>query len=170
MLSWFLSPTAILRVMLLLALPSILSSAKGADPDPPPVVERLDRIDADLRRLERKIDSLLPSKAPTAVTVRTVKADPLPPPVMATTASVVQSAPFVGIVPQGMHAHRTTGGAVIVHGNENLGSAAAHAGIERPWIRIAEAGQTVSGVVYAADGGGCPNGVCPTVRSRVRFR
>ncbi len=60
------------------------------------------------------------------------------------------------VVPPGMHAHRTETGEVIIHGDENRGSAAAHAGITYPWYKIATAGQTVS----------CPNGQCPTASTQ----
>lgn len=65
------------------------------------------------------------------------------------------------VVPSGMHAHQTIDGRTIIHGNENLGSASAHMGIASPWIRTAEAGQTVYGIGYGSSGG-CPGGQCPT--------
>lgn len=68
------------------------------------------------------------------------------------------------VIPPGFHAHRKTDGMVIVHGDENYGSAAAHAGIERPWPKIAVAGQVVQSanvVPQAVSNSTCPGGNCP---------
>lgn len=89
------------------------------------------------------------------------------------------------VVPAGSHAHVTTDGRTIIHSNANLGSAAAHVGIAPPWIRTAEAGQTVTMGANATQStftrqgpfvstshtvqsaGGCPPGGCPTGRQYV---
>lgn len=73
-------------------------------------------------------------------------------------------APSVGVIPAGQHAHRTTDGRTIIHGNENMGNAAAHQGIAYPWIRTGEAGQTVYGV-GGFGASNCPGGNCPTSNS-----
>lgn len=69
------------------------------------------------------------------------------------------------VVPSGMHAHTTYDGRTIIHGNENLGSASAHVGIAPPWVRTAEAGQTVYGIGYGASSS-CPPGGCPSDSGR----
>lgn len=79
-----------------------------------------------------------------------------------------------GVVPAGMHAHTRTDGTVYVHGNENLGNPSAHTGVSFPWVRTAEAGQTIPTPTTfspvrntfptfrnAFQSGGCPNGQCP---------
>lgn len=68
-------------------------------------------------------------------------------------------------IPPGYHDHTHTDGTVIVHSDKNVGSAAAHEGIERPWPKTGFPGQTVvtgNSTVLAADP--CPNGVCPVNR------
>lgn len=92
-----------------------------------------------------------------------------------------------GVVPPGMHAHRRADGSVIVHGDENYGDPAAHAGVVGAgWPKIAVAGQPVPGGGFGATagvgiggftatagfarptvgaGGGCPGGVCPAPSS-----
>lgn len=57
--------------------------------------------------------------------------------------------PNAAVVPAGYHAHRRLDGTVFVHGDENYGSAAAHAGVTLPWPKVALAGQV------------CPTGACP---------
>lgn len=76
-------------------------------------------------------------------------------------------APASGVVPPGMHAHRTVDGRVIVHADSNFGSAAAHVGVAYPWPKIAVAGQPIYGLAPVASG--CPGGVCPTETSRGRI-
>lgn len=76
------------------------------------------------------------------------------------------------VVPAGHHAHRRIDGTVYTHGNENLGNAAAHSGVQYPWPRIAEAGQSVivtqpavQPVPYTTPytiQSSCPGGNCPT--------
>jgi len=46
-------------------------------------------------------------------------------------------------IPPGYHAHTRTDGSVFIHGNENVGNAEAHAGVERPWPKTGVAGDTV---------------------------
>lgn len=72
-------------------------------------------------------------------------------------------------VPPGHHAHRTTDGRVIVHSDTNHGNAAAHAGVQWPWPKVAYAGQVVasSTTVTAATSAplavaSCPAGGCQT--------
>lgn len=67
------------------------------------------------------------------------------------------------IIPPGMHAHRRTDGTILVHGNQNLGSAPAHAGVPRPWIRIGEAGQPVP-PARITPASNCPGDNCPARR------
>lgn len=85
-------------------------------------------------------------------------------------AMVSKADPLPRVVPTGMHAHRRTDGTILVHGDENYGSAAAHAGIVWPWPKVATAGQTVPGqlvsVPYTLPGSSsCPGGVCPAPQS-----
>lgn len=75
------------------------------------------------------------------------------------------------VVPAGHHAHTRIDGTTFIHGDENYGLAAPHAGVERPWPKTGLPGQTVivdeplavtipksTDVFAAAD---CPNGRCP---------
>lgn len=76
----------------------------------------------------------------------------------------VQTAPkALQVVPPGHHAHVRLDGTVVIHGNENLGNAAAHAGIARPWVRTAEAGQVVrvAAPAFRTYTLPCPDGRCP---------
>lgn len=78
-----------------------------------------------------------------------------------------RAAQYQTVVPAGYHAHQRQDGTVIVHGDENFGDPVAHAGIARPWPKIATAGQTVRGAVVQPRaqrviyGSSCPGGVCP---------
>lgn len=72
------------------------------------------------------------------------------------------------VIPPGHHAHTRADGSVFIHGDENFGNPAAHAGVVRPWPKTGFPGQTVivdEGVldapasILAADP--CPGGVCP---------
>ena len=87
------------------------------------------------------------------------------------------------VIPPGHHSHVTTDGRTIVHADSNYGNAAAHAGIEWPWLKVATAGQVVQSApdppAFAPSyglpvrSGNCPGGVCPTPQSTVwrgRFR
>lgn len=69
-------------------------------------------------------------------------------------------------IPPGYHAHTRTDGTTFVHGDENFGDPAAHAGVARPWPKTGFPGQTVevngNTAVLAADP--CPNGICPVNR------
>lgn len=47
------------------------------------------------------------------------------------------------VVPPGHHAHVTTDGRTIVHGDWNYGNPAAHAGVAYPWPKVAFPGQAV---------------------------
>jgi hypothetical protein len=144
-------PEEAMNVLLLAVAVAVASPPQApALPQAPPVRVQLDDHERRLRELEAKA-GIVPKPLPTAK------------------ASAPPVAQTYTLVPPGMHAHRTADGRVIVHGNENFGNAAAHAGIARPWIRIAEAGQrvpyatvrppaTFGGVFY---GGGCPAGGCP---------
>lgn len=122
------------------------------DAPPPPLENRVADLERRVRLLEGQIYALT---------------DPKLRPVTAKEEQKQQTQSTV-TVPPGYHAHRTTDGRVIVHGNENLGNADAHEGVAHPWIRIAEGGQTVqtqqtySYQSYSSTS--CPNGVCPTQR------
>lgn len=85
-------------------------------PDPPKLEQRVSDLEQRVAQLEKQLNPV-------------VKPQPI------VSNSVV--------VPAGSHAHTTIDGKVIIHGNENLGNAAAHQGIAYPWIRTAEAGQVV---------------------------
>jgi len=76
------------------------------------------------------------------------------------------------VVPAGHHAHRYPDGTTLIHGNDNLGKAAPHAGLAYPWTRIAEAGQTVKAPPakepsfiplqsFFPSAQSCPDGKCP---------
>ncbi len=91
----------------------------------------------------------------------------VPAPVVARVASSV-------VVPPGMHAHTKADGTVIIHGDENFGNAAAHAGISHPWPKTAVAGQVVQTTAtapvaatsrytssYSQTTSSCPAGGCP---------
>lgn len=119
--------------MTTILLAAILGHGEPSDPprfqpDPPRLVQRVAELEARVDQLERRLGMAVAPRVGPA------------------TSAVV--------VPPGQHAHRTTSGEVIVHGNENLGNAAAHAGISYPWIRIAEGGQTLQTTTCPA--GGCP--------------
>lgn len=132
-------------------------------PKAPPVDEvqdaRLDAHDVAMARILERLENL-------EIIAGAIidKQPPLKAPRVMATAPVVRSTSVV--VPPGHHAHETVTGEVIIHGNENMGSAAAHAGIARPWVRIAEAGEVVSSGWAAVSQDGCPPVGCP-VRRRV---
>lgn len=72
------------------------------------------------------------------------------------------------VVPPGHHAHTRADGSTFIHGDENYGDPAAHAGVARPWPKTGFPGQTVivdevvsnaPASILAADP--CPGGVCP---------
>jgi hypothetical protein len=73
------------------------------------------------------------------------------------------------VVPRGSHAHTRIDGSVFIHGDENLGKAAPHAGVALPWPKTALPGQTVvvsnpvsNPFALTAAGPSCPAGGCPT--------
>lgn len=137
-----------IRIILVLVCASTYGFAADykVDAPPSPLERRLTNVEWRLSQIENKLGMYptTPHVAPAAATT---------------------------VVPPGMHAHRTEDGRIIVHGNENLGNAAAHQGIAHPWIRVAEAGQSVvtaqpittaTSSYSATYSSGCPNGVCPT--------
>lgn len=161
------------RLALILFLAAAPTAAADT-PDPPRVVARLDAHDRELAALRRELAGLKSQLEARSAFAQAAPAAALPPaPVpMATYAAppgdgwawtgAAWTRPFPGssavtfqVVPAGSHAHVTTDGVTVTHGNENFGSVAAHAGIARPWIRVAEAGQRIRVA------GNCPNGQCP---------
>lgn len=80
-------------------------------------------------------------------------------PVVYSTAPKASTVSLV-TVPAGMHAHKMADGSTMIHGDENFGNAAAHAGVVgRNWPKPAYAGQTVS--ISTSGDGFCPTGTCP---------
>lgn len=72
------------------------------------------------------------------------------------------------VVPPGHHAHTRADGSTFIHGDENYGDPAAHAGVARPWPKTGFPGQTVivdeavlNAPASVLAGDSCPGGVCP---------
>lgn len=70
-------------------------------------------------------------------------------------------------IPPGYHAHTRADGSTFIHGDENFGKAAPHAGVARPWSKTGLPGQTVivDETAFTASVEPCPGGVCPPRRS-----
>jgi hypothetical protein len=167
---------AILRIGALVALAlcvlGVKARAQGyVPPKAPPVDEvqnaRLDAHEVAMARILDRLESL-----ESRLAMGTPHPNPPPqvgrgqlkaPPVVMETRSAPQSLRVAANrIPPGHHAHQTITGEVIVHSDANLGNAAAHHGIARPWVRIAEAGEIVGSGQWAVDSD-CPVGDCPVV-------
>lgn len=157
-----------MKWLCVLGMSVVFASLVMADPPklrgqelPPPIDQRVAALETDnastqwrLRQVEAQLHEL---------------AERLDGPAVAPASRAARPAAVPTVVPPGFHAHTTTDGRVIVHSDTNHGNAAAHAGVQWPWPKVAYAGQVVasSTTVTAATSAplavaSCPAGGCQT--------
>jgi len=155
---------------LLLAVVALLALSPWSFGQSPAVQAATADLVAQVRALEARVAALEAHPAPQMITI--AESGPAVLGSKPTVLTLKPPLPQAIVVPPGMHAHVTIDGRTIIHGNENLGDPVAHAGIARPWIRTAEAGQVAYGAGSVATrsrtvsvtnsfAGDCPGGNCP---------